>query len=276
LINEKIEKIGTPLKDWKGIGFYAGVKTACNDAFIINKDTRDALIKREEKSSEILKRVLRGRNIKRFQYEFENLYLINTYNGENNPVKGKPRINRIDVVNDYKEVFEFMTNFKEQLISREDKGEHWTNLRNCAFESEWLKDKIVWMEISDRGNYTFDDKGMYLTNSAYFLTGHSLKYLLAVLNSKVCDFYFFQKTAIIAGGRKRYTKQYVEQNPIPVISEADQKPFIDLVDKILAIKNENPEIDTKDLENEIDQLVYKLYELTDAEIKIVEESFNHA
>lgn len=271
-INDKIEKSGTPLKDWKGIGFYAGIKTACNEAFILDDNTVNKIISEEPKSEEIIKKVLRGRNIKRYTYEFDNIYLINTYNGENNPIKGEPRINRVDVVNDFPVVYDFMLQYKDQLIKREDKGEHWTNLRNCAFEKEFSNDKIVWIEISDKANFTIDYSKMYLTNSAYFLTGHSLKYLLAVLNSKVCDFYFFQKTALIAGGRKRYTKQYVEQNPIPIISEEKQQPFIELVDKILSIKKENPETDTTALENEIDQLVYQLYELTEEEIKVVEES----
>ena len=76
------------------------------------------------------------------------------------------------------------------------------------------------------------------------------------------------QTAIIAGGRKRYTKQYVEQNPIPIITEAEQKPFIELVNQILNYKDKN--IDTTELENKIDHLVYQLYDLTEEEIKIVE------
>ena len=86
------------------------------------------------------------------------------------------------------------------------------------------------------------------------------------------DFYFFQKTAIIAGGRKRYTKQYVEQNPIPIIEEKQQQPFIDKVDQILSLKKDNPAADTSALEREIDFMVYALYGLSEEEIKIVEES----
>jgi adenine-specific DNA-methyltransferase len=165
-----------------------------------------------------------------------------------------------------------MLEFKDDLIKREDKGDHWTNLRNCAFEKEFVSEKIIWLEISDRGNFTIDSDGMYLNNSAYFISGHSLKYLVAVLNSKLCDFYFFQKTAVIAGGRKRYTKQYVEQNPIPIITEKEQQPFIDKVDQILTLKKDNPAADTSALEREIDVMVYALYGLTEEEIKIVEGS----
>lgn len=143
-----------------------------------------------------------------------------------------------------------------------------TNLRNCAFILEFDKPKIVWIEISDRANYAYDDKGMYLTNSAYFLTCNSnkvsLMYLLAVLNSKVADYYFSQKTARIAGGRMRYTKQYVEQIPVPEITFSDQKPFIVLVDLILFLKkqhfeNSNDKMMAFFFEHVIDVAVAELY-----------------
>lgn len=282
LINEKIEKIGTPLKDWKGIGFYRGITTGLNEAFVVDNEKYKEIIANDPQSISIAKKVLRGRNIKRFSYQFDDIHLLfvpwhfplhNEISITNASEKAEKRFE-----SDYPVVYKHLLHFEKELRNR-NKVEtgiryEWYALQRhgASYSHLFEDDKIVWMEISDKANYAFDNEKMYLTNSAYFLTGHSLKYLLAILNSKVCDFYFFQKTAIIAGGRKRYTKQYVEQNPIPVISEEEQKPFLELVDKILAAKNENPEADTKDLEGEIDQLVYKLYDLTDEEIKIVEES----
>lgn len=111
---------------------------------------------------------------------------------------------------------------------------------------------------------------MFLTNSAYFLTCESekvsLKYLLAILNSTVADFYFSQKTARIAGGRMRYTKQYVEQIPVPEISLVDQKPFISIVNRILAAKKADLTAVTLQWEAEINALVFQLYGLTEEEI----------
>jgi type II restriction/modification system DNA methylase subunit YeeA len=272
LINSKIESKGTSLVNWNGISFNRGITTGLNEVFIIDKNKADDLILKDLKSKEIIKPLLRGRDIKRYLYKHQDLFLINTYNGENNPEKGKERINRINVEKDYPAIYEYMLEFKNDLIKREDKGDHWTNLRNCAFEKEFISEKIIWLEISDRGNFTIDSDGMYLNNSAYFISGHSLKYLTAILNSKLCDFYFSQKTAVIAGGRKRYTKQYVEQNPIPIIDEKDQQPFIDKVDQILSLKKDNPAADTSALEREIDVMVYELYGLSEEEIEIVENS----
>lgn len=189
--------------------------------------------------------------------------MINSHNG----VK-ELDIPRIDVVKDYPTIYEHLKHFKKDLEIRQDKGDHWTNLRNCAFLEEFEKPKIVWLEISDKANYSYDDKGMYLTNSAYFLTGKNIKYILAILNSKLTDYYFFQITAKIAGGRKRYTKQYVEQVRIPEIPVEQQKPFVKLVDKILESKQKG--LDTAALENEIDIMVYKLYNLTYEEVEIID------
>jgi hypothetical protein len=206
--------------------------------------------------------MLRGKDIKRYGYDFSDWYIINTHNG----VREKG-ILPIDVIKDYPTIYEHLLKWP-QLKDRQDQGDHWTNLRNCAFLLEFEKPKIVWIEISDRANYAYDDKGMYLTNSAYFLTSKnnnvSLKYLLAVLNSKVADFYFCQKTARIAGGRMRYTKQYVEQIPIPEISLDRQKPFISLVDKILFLKDASKEDSSINkiiyfLEHIADLAVYELY-----------------
>src|SRR5699024_4764185 len=142
---------------------------------------------------------------------------------------------------------------ENRLVARFDQGDHWTNLRDCSFVEEFEKEKIVWLEISDRANYSYDDKGMYLTNSAYFMSGDNLKYLLAVLNSKLADYYFFQITAQIAGGRKRYTKQYVEKIPVPKIDKKAQQPFESKVNEILEAKENN--LDKNKVEQEVEHMI---------------------
>ena len=271
-INSKIEKVGFLLREWENIGFFRGITSGLNDVFYVDENTRKQFINHDQSSDFILKPLLRGKDIKRYHYDYKDWYIINTHNGlrEN----GLPRI---DVVNDYPVIYEYLKQWQPELEKRLDQGDHWTNLRNCAFLLEFEKPKIVWIEISDRANYAYDDKGMYLTNSAYFLTSKSedvsLKYLLAILNSKVSDFYFSQKTARIAGGRMRYTKQYVEQVPIPKIEMNQQMPFITLVDQILTTRQSNPHADTTALENRIDELVFKLYGLTYEEVKVIAPDF---
>ncbi len=267
-INSKIEDIGTPLSQWKGIEFYRGITTGYNMAFHIDQERKDKIISEGKNSSQLIKPLLRGKDIKRYNYQYQNLFIIFTKRGLE--------------IDNYPEIKKHLAEYYEDLLPKNKRSEKkgrkpgnykWYEIQdNTAYYREFEKEKIVWIEISDKANYTFDSRGMYLTNSAYFISGRSLEYLLAVLNSKLCDFYFFQKTATIAGGRKRYTKQYVEQNCIPDIEEESQKPFIDLVNQILILRNVDFKSDTKELESQIDQLVYQLYGLTEEEITIVENS----
>lgn len=253
-INKRIEDKGKRLKDWKDVEFYAGIKTAFNPAYHIDTQTRNELIRQDPKNKEVIKPLLRGKDIKRWQYEYHNLFMLNIHNG----IREKG-IEAINVEQDYPTILNFLNQWKYELEARQDKGEHWTNLRNCAFIEEFEKPKIIWIEISDRANYTFDADGYFLTNSAYFLSGKHLKYLVSVLNSSVADYYFFQITAKIAGGRKRYTKQYVEQIPIPIIPKEEQIPYEKLVDFVILAKSKADDIIFKFFESLLDALVYELY-----------------
>jgi len=252
-INEQIEKIGEPLSEWKNIEFYAGIKTGLNEAFHITAAKRDELINIDNNSDNAIKPLLRGKDIKRYSYEYANLYTL--FIPWHFPLHDDKSISKssekaeIEFRNSYPVVYNYLSQFKDKLSNR-NKAEtgiryEWYALQRygAEFWENYEKPKIVWIEISDRANYAYDDQGMYLTNSAYFLTcknnDTSLKYLLAVLNSKVADFYFSQITARIAGGRMRYTKQFVEQIPIPKIQSEQQAPFVKLVDIILFLRKQH-------------------------------------
>ncbi|WP_162127947.1 Eco57I restriction-modification methylase domain-containing protein [Flavobacterium phycosphaerae] len=268
-INQKIESKGTRLKDWNGIEFFRGITSGFNEAFHLNIQDAQELISLDQKNLEIIKPLLRGKDIKRWIFDYHDLFILNSHNGvRENDVK------RINVEKDYPTIYNYLLDYYDQnspkavllkdgsyqtLKDRADQGDHWTNLRNCAFINEFEKPKIIWLEISERANYAFDNGGYFLTNSAYFISGENLKYLITILNSSVSDYYFFQITAKIAGGRKRYTKQYVEQIPIPVISKNDQLPFELLVDYVILSKTQTNDLIFKFFEQLLDAIVFELY-----------------
>ncbi|MBK8392082.1 MAG: class I SAM-dependent DNA methyltransferase [Saprospiraceae bacterium] len=138
VINKRIEDIGLRLKDWKGIEFNAGIKTAFNPAYHINEATKAELIKLDSKNKEIIKPLLRGKDIKRWLYAYQNWYMLNTHNGIR-----EIALEPINVKRDYPSIYNYLNQWKEELVARQDKGEHWTNLRNCAFLDEFEKQKIV-------------------------------------------------------------------------------------------------------------------------------------
>ena len=125
-IKAKIEAIGTPLKEWD-ISINYGIKTGFNDAFIINGEKRAELIAQDPKSAEIIRPILRGRDIKRYGYDFADLYLINTHNGVKE--KGIKRIH----IEDYPAVKAHLDLYYPQLEKRADQGDTPYNLRNCAY-----------------------------------------------------------------------------------------------------------------------------------------------
>jgi hypothetical protein len=277
-ITKQIDEVGTPLKEWN-LNFYRGITSGLNEAFYINEEIKNEITSKNPVCAEIIVPLLRGKHIKRWTYSFQQVYLINSHNGVR-----ELNIPRIDVKADYPEIYQHLLQYYDKkspraiiksdgtiqtLKDRADQGDHWTNLRNCAFIEEFKKEKIIWIEISDRANYCLDTEGHYLTNSAYFMTGNNLKYLLALLNSRLMDFYFFQKTAQIAGGRKRYTKQYVELLPIRQIDDrALICKFEILVDYMIYLNNSSkPQVNpfTENIniasvfEDVLNMMVYELY-----------------
>lgn len=277
-IINRVNDIAKPLCKFEEIGkwdikFYRGITTGLNEAFHIDDSIRNKLIDANKNNREWIKPLLRGKDIKRYTYHFEDIYML--FIPWHFPLQDDPEIvNASDLaeqafIKKYPFIYNHLLNFKEDLEAR-NKVEtgiryEWYALQRYGanYWENFEKDKLVWIEISDKANYAYDDKGMFLTNSAYFLTGQNLKYLLAVLNSKISDYYFFEVTAKIAGGRKRYTKQYVEQIPIPEISQAEQEPFVKLVDYILFLKNESQlkesGIICNFFEEIVNAMVYELY-----------------
>ncbi|MDY5184657.1 TaqI-like C-terminal specificity domain-containing protein, partial [Helicobacter trogontum] len=284
----------------------------------------------KERTSKLIKKMLRGRDIKRYSYEWAGLWLINTHNGyttsdssltqslqelqQNASVitdkvtpshfasqptnltqdtriakdteSKKVKIPPIDI-NDYptlKAYFdEIGKNHKGKgkgLFDREDQGITPYNLRNCAYLEEFEKEKIVYSEIVRNSQFYLDsDKynpdRFYAEATSFILTGENLHYLLAILNSKCATFVF--KTFYAGGGLGesgfRYKKQFLEKLPIPKIDSTNKAlsdEIISLVEQILDSKAKDPTTDTKELESKIDFLVYKLYHLTNDEIKIIE------
>lgn len=261
-LKQKIEIGSKILKDFD-VTINFGIKTGYNAAFIIDEQIKKKLVAENPKSIEIIKPILRGRDLEKYNFNFQNFYLINSHNG----LKRK-NIERINVEKDYPNVYEYLSSFLPKVEERQDQGEHWSNLRNCAYLEDFQKPKIVWGEISDKPKFAFDDSNYFAEATTFLMTGKNLKYLLAILNSKVSEWYFNQISTTTGMGTNRWKKYKIELLPIKDISEKQQEPIVKLVDKIL-IANKSSE-DTTELENKIDELVYKLYDLNEDEIKIVE------
>ena len=259
----KMRSKGTPLKDWD-VKINFGIKTSYNKAFIIDDATKRELVGGESGSSDIIVPVLQGKDIRRFRSEWAGKWLIDTHNGyDNTPA--------IDIDN-YPAIKTYLDNHYLQLEQRKDKGKTAYNLRNCAYHEDFRKEKLLWIELVDSGRFSYDNSGIYGEATTFLMTGTSLKYLCAVLNSTLIRWFLSQIAPTSGMGTLRWKKVYVETIPIPKISTAKQRPLVRLVDEILAAKAADPEADTDYLEWDIDRLVYDLYGLTEEEDTAVERS----
>ena len=267
VLNEKIKKVGKPLKDWN-INMYRGLLTGFNDAFIISTEKRNEILAscstddERVRTDQLIRPILRGRDISRYSYSWANLWLINTHNGV------KKKLPRIEI-DEYPAIKQHLDKYIEQLKKRADKGDTPYNLRNCAYVEDFAKPKIVWGNLNAQGSYVWAEEDFYINAPSPIIVPAS-KYLLGALNSKVADYYIRQLGVTRNGGYFEYKPMFVEKIPIPDVSNTTTEKIESLVDNILSAKKENPHADTSALEHEIDLLVYDLYGLTPEEIVIVE------
>ena len=200
-IKRKIESVGTPLKDWD-IQINYGIKTGFNDAFIISTEKRNEILdncsseEERTKTAELIRPILRGRDIKRYGYDWANLWIINTHNG----IKGvKPRID----INEYPAVKAHLDQYWDKISKRADKGDTPYNLRNCAYLDDFFKPKVMWKIIGCNINFSFNDGTMICNNAVNIMTGqrNQLLQFLGLMNCKLFDWYLKLTTeAEVQGG----------------------------------------------------------------------------
>jgi len=260
-IQQKIEKSGKSL-ELLGAKIRLGLATGHNDAFIIDENKKNDFIQQNRNNAEIIKPILRGRDIFRYYYELPSQYILLTKNG-------------VNVRKDFPDIYNYLDGFGQSFKKRGAQGKHWTNLRAAAFFDDFKKEKIVWIELTDAGRFALCADEIYLLNTAYFLLPPPImnsKYLLGILNSRLIHFYLGIIAETSGMGVNRWINNYVKEFPIVQVTENKQQEIINIVDQILAAKRVEPSADTSEWERQIDSLIYKLYKLTEEEIKIVEGS----
>ncbi|WQS25338.1 class I SAM-dependent DNA methyltransferase [Helicobacter pylori] len=273
-LRDKIESVGTPLKDWD-IQIYRGILTGANEAFIITTEKREEILnacktQEERKRTEaLIKPILRGKDIKRYSYEWAHLWVIATF----------PSL-KLDI-DDYPSLKTYLSQFRPRIDQSGEKdcrkktNNQWFETQDTiAYHEEFEKEKIVYPCIMAKEPcFVYEEKGFYAPAPANIVTGDKMeiKYITALLNSK-CIYFAMRKFYMGGGIEGELKTNNLEKIPIPQITPENQKlahKITDGVKQILALKEKDA--NTQQLEKEIDALVYQLYNLTDEEIKIIEE-----
>ena len=249
-IKAKIEAIGTPLKDWD-IQINYGIKTGFNDAFIIDSAKRSEILDacqtedERQRTAELIRPILRGRDIRRYGYDWANLWLINAHNG----IRGK--MERVHI-EDYPAIKQHLDNYWDKIESRADHGETAYNLRNCAYLDDLSQPKIIWKRVGSIIRFSYDEKGIFGLDSTCFATGKHISYLCCVLNSSM-GHYLLNGAPRTGTGDLLISVQAVEPVRVPVIDDSDGT-FRELVKRFIS----NP---SRELDDEIDNIIFDLYGL---------------
>ena len=257
-IKEKIEKVGKPLREWD-INIYRGILTGYNEAFIIDGKTKDALIEKSAKNAEIIRPILRGRDIKRYRADFSDLWLLNIHNGTNTTLP----VN----IEDYPDIKEHLDKFFPELSDRQDKGCTPYNLRSCAYTEDFSRQKIVWGNLCLNAQFAFAEEGVFVNAPSTMIVPGS-KYLLGILNSKISDFFIRNLGVVRNGGYFEYKPMFVSQLPVPQCDGEISIKIEALVTEILGAIGQG--LDVFDLEATLNRIIFKLYDLTEEEISFIE------
>ena len=267
-IKHKIEAIGIPLKKWN-INIYRGVLTGFNEAFIISTEKRNEILgsclSEEERNNtaELIRPILRGRDIKRYGYDWANLWIINTHNG----IKGK--FAKIDI-EDYPSLKKHLDLYWDKISKRVDKGDTPYNLRNCAYLEDFFKPKIIWGEISDRSKFCLDLKGTFIPEATtFYLKGDCLEYLLSALNSSVSEWLFSRLGTTTGVGTVRWKKYTIEQLLVA-------KPTAQQKNTQLSVFTEfqKGKISLSEFKEFSNNLMYSIFGLDSKEIDFIENLYN--
>ena len=262
-IKRKIEAVGTPLKDWD-IQINYGIKTGFNDAFIINTEKRDEILSNcqtedeRKRTAELIRPILRGRDIKRYGYNWANLWLINTHNG----IRGK--LERVHI-EDNPAIKAHLDQYWDKISKRADKGDTPYNLRNCAYLEDFSKPKILWKRVGSILRFCYNDNEALGLDSTCFAIGNNIEFVCCVLNTPM-GHYLLKDAPKTGTGDLLISVQAVEPIKLPSVTHELNIEFKRLLEMMIANCSD-------DIENEISQKIFNLYGLSHEEQRYIEENF---
>lgn len=248
-----------PTLENTNVKIFYGIKTGCTEAFVVDSEKYKSLIEEDSSNSQVLFKVLRGRDIGRYKTAESTKWLLVTKSG-------------INVSKNYPSIAKYLTNknieLEGRIENRGDQGSHWMNLRDCSYYDQIESEKIVWSEMSATGRFARSSSDTYIIDTAYMLITPNIEFLLGILNSKFVLAFMAQSASRLGGQGIRWKRHIIEKIPIPTITKENEKLVKQLSDLVLE-REKCKSMDEARLESEIDNVVYKLYEFSESEIDTI-------
>ena len=270
-IKRKIESVGTPLKDWD-INIYRGVLTGYNEAFIINTEKRNEILancqseEERAKTAELIRPILRGRDIKRYGYNWADLWLIATFPSRHYDIEAFPSVKK-HLLSYGKERLEqtgktYVVN-EEKIKARKKTNNKWFETQDSiSYWDDFNKPKIVYPNMTKYMPFVYDDMGYYTNQKCFVITGQNIAYLTAFFNSSLFKFCFRESFPELQGGTREMSKIFFDKIPVKHISDKEEELFKNAIDDIQNEYNKSKAI-------VIDSMIYDLYNLSEKERQII-------
>ena len=264
-IKRKIEAVGTPLKDWD-IRINYGIKTGFNEAFVITTDKRNEILANcqtedeRTRTAELIRPILRGRDIKRYAYNWAGLYLIATFPSRHYDIEMYPAVKQYLLTFGIEKLEQtgktYIVN-GEKIKARKKTNNKWFEIQDSiSYWEDFSKPKIVWGNLNLTPNYALVENNSFINAPSSMIVPAS-KYLLAILNSKIADFYIKLLGVTRNGGYFEYKPMFIEQLPIPQLKIENKE--LAQIERLIDNNNYT----------EIEYIVYNLYGLTQDEINYI-------
>ena len=273
-IKNKIESVGVPLSKWN-ITIYRGVLTGFNDAFIISSETRDEILRNcadddeRKRTDAIIRPILRGRDVQRFNYDWANTYIIATLPSRHYDI------------DDYPSIKNFLLSFgmerleqtgkvhiinKEKIKSRKKTNNKWFETQDSiSYWDDFNKPKIVWKRVGSILRFSFDNTGIMALDSTCFATGEHIEFLVALLNSKM-GHYLLKDSPKTGTGDLLISVQAIEPLKVPVPSEKQENSIKQIMFEIM---NGN-----KQKEKDLNKYIYDLFKLSPDEVEFIQQNYS--
>ena len=270
-IKKKIEAVGTPLKDWD-IQINYGIKTGCNEAFIISTEKRKEILDNcqtedeRKRTAELIRPILRGRDIRRYSYEWAELWLIATFPSRHYNIEDYPAVKQYLLsfgMERLEQTGKVHNVNGERIKSRKKTNNKWFETQDSiSYWEDFIKPKVIYPNMTKYMPFVFDNK-MYLTNQKCFIiTGKYVAYLTAFFNSSLFKYCFRDSFPELQGGTRELSKIFFDKIPVYEVSDTQNLQFQDAVEDIQKEYN-------KQKAQRIDSMLFDLYSLTAEEREVI-------
>jgi hypothetical protein len=268
---------GTPLIKFVNQRLYRGILTGFNEAFVFDRATRDRLIHEDKNSAKLIKPWIRGMDIKRWKHTWNGLYFIQIPSSENltHPWSGQSPLEALATFKKcFPSISRFVLQYEEQLRTRTDKGTYFWELRSCAYWTAFNEPKLVFNETSKNLHAYLDTEGNVINKTGFIILTPEAPFVLTVLNSTALD-WLYRSTFPAWGdvwntGRVQFRGNLMNQVPIPAANATDKAKLTKLAERAAKAAKAGDTAAVTLIEREIDEIVYRLFDLTAAEIAQIE------